>query len=115
MKKQNSWSPQFENSTDLKIYLFNVFFLLLFRYSIDDLKTNKMFLLNLAVNLCLDSNQPCVYTLKLLENIMLPKPFCNLETKIKLDSKLISVINISVIELWILNTVFNNISVISWQ
>ena len=90
------------------------FFYYFFRYSIDDLKTNKMFLLNLAVNLCLDSNQPCVYTLKLLENIMLPKPFCNLETKIKLDSKLISVINISVIELWILNTVFNNISVISW-
>ncbi|CAG2228725.1 unnamed protein product [Mytilus edulis] len=54
-------------------------------FKIDDLKTEKMFLLNAGVSLCVDNKQSCLFTLNLMKDILLPKPLCNLETKITLS------------------------------
>ncbi|VDH91583.1 Hypothetical predicted protein [Mytilus galloprovincialis] len=43
-----------------------------------------MFLLNAGVSLCVDNKQACLYTVEVMKDILLPKPICNLETKISL-------------------------------
>lgn len=57
------------------------------RISVDDLKAQKMFLVNAKVALCLDKNKACVFEVPIMKDIKLPKPLCNLEASLSLPSE----------------------------
>lgn len=49
------------------------------RYRIDDLASEKMFMLDLEFAICLEERKPtdCVVNIPLLKNLKIPKPLCN--------------------------------------
>ena len=50
------------------------------RFTIDDLVSERNYLISLELTVCYDSVSDCSYTGTILRNIKLPKPECNWET-----------------------------------
>ena len=48
-----------------------------FRYKIEELENERVYLVSINVSICLESNAPCEQDLKILENIKLPKSLCD--------------------------------------
>ncbi|CAG2248496.1 unnamed protein product [Mytilus edulis] len=48
-------------------------------YDIEDLKYKRQFLVNLELSICLESSGPCMITVPVLENAILPKSVCEWE------------------------------------
>jgi hypothetical protein len=55
-----------------------------YRYKID--KTEKNFVVDLSVAVCMDSNAPCQFSTAIFENTMIPIPICNLDAGLTLRS-----------------------------
>jgi hypothetical protein len=49
----------------------------LFSYDIEDLKYKRQFVVNLQLSICLESNGPCLMTIPILDNAILPKSVCD--------------------------------------
>jgi len=48
-----------------------------FRYKIEELENERVYLVSMSVSICLESNGPCELDLKILENVKLPKSLCD--------------------------------------
>ncbi|XP_063420822.1 uncharacterized protein LOC134706043 [Mytilus trossulus] len=46
-------------------------------YSIDDMKSQDVFLINLDMSVCFESQSSCEFTISIFKNVFLPKPLCN--------------------------------------
>lgn len=57
------------------------------RYTIDDLKGEKQFLVNMDISVCFEAHGPCVLKIPILTEVRLPKPLCNLESGFSFPSK----------------------------
>jgi hypothetical protein len=56
-------------------------------YTIDDLKGEKQFLVNMDISVCFEAHGPCVLKIPILTEVRLPKPLCNLESGFSFPSK----------------------------
>ncbi|XP_053390116.1 uncharacterized protein LOC128553035, partial [Mercenaria mercenaria] len=54
------------------------------RYTID--KTEKNFVVDLSVAVCMDSTEPCQFTTDIFKNTMIPIPVCNLDAGLSLGN-----------------------------
>ena len=50
-----------------------------YRYRIDDLVSEKMFMLDLSFYVCMEESRPsdCIVDIPILKNLKMPKPLCN--------------------------------------
>lgn len=57
----------------------SVHILFFYRYRIDDLASEKMFMLDLSLYVCMEESRPsdCVVDIPILKNLKMPKPLCN--------------------------------------
>jgi len=46
------------------------------RYTIDDLVLSELYIVDLSVSICFESNGPCLLTRDILSGAILPKPLC---------------------------------------
>lgn len=54
------------------------------RYTID--KTEKNFIVDMSVKLCMDSNAPCQFETDIFKRNMIPIPICNLDMDFSISS-----------------------------
>lgn len=54
-------------------------FVFSFRYSLEDLNGERMFLLNMDLSVCFEAEGSCSLKLPLLRDVFIPKPVCNLD------------------------------------
>lgn len=59
--------------------MFNVLFMFLDRFTITDDTANSNFLIDANAKVCLEANSPCIMDLPLAQNLVVPKPLCNLD------------------------------------
>ncbi|XP_052090897.1 uncharacterized protein LOC127727822 [Mytilus californianus] len=60
---------------------------IVFKYNIYNLGSEKMFMVDLSLHICLEQSDPnsCVFNVTILKNAKLPKPLCNLDMGFKQD------------------------------
>ncbi|XP_071145134.1 uncharacterized protein [Mytilus edulis] len=56
---------------------FSLYNILNIDYSIDDLKSEGLLLVNLDLSVCFESSGSCEFTISVLKDVSLPKPLCN--------------------------------------
>ncbi|XP_071123195.1 uncharacterized protein [Mytilus edulis] len=49
------------------------------KYSIEDMKGERMFLLNMDLSVCFETEGSCILKLPLLRDVLIPKPVCSLD------------------------------------
>lgn len=64
-----------------------------FRYNIEDLRQQEMFILQLTFSFCLESKGPCELIIPILEDMIFPKPVCQSDTAFMSKGILIFIYN----------------------
>ncbi|VDI33335.1 Hypothetical predicted protein, partial [Mytilus galloprovincialis] len=59
---------------------FNLFGVVRLMYSLEDLRQQEMFILQLKFSFCLESNDACELVIPILEDMVFPKPVCQSDT-----------------------------------
>lgn len=57
----------------IDIYMFQI----LFSYQVEDLESEKKYMVSLNLSICFESHGPCVVSIPVLKNARLPKAVCD--------------------------------------